>query len=298
MGGMTGIGRPVPVDRTLLGIGLILASTIFFSLGDIAAKAMTAELHPLQVAWFRYFFFALLVVPAVMLMHRGGGLATRRPGRQLLRGLTVSASASFFILGLENLSVADNTAIVYLSPLFITALSIPLLGEKVGARRWAATAVGFSGVLLVVRPGSDAFQLAALFPIAAAMIWGFGAILTRTMSDEVPETTLAWTALSGLVSLTVLMPLVWRTPSSEMIFLGFLNGLGSTIGHTFVVFAFRQAAASTLAPFSYVHLLFAGLFGFLIFGQVPSLTTIAGGLIIAASGLYIAHRERLKRLYG
>ncbi len=286
--------RPHARDASLVGIGLIVASTIFFSLGDVAAKAMTATLPPLQVAWFRYLFFCMLVVPTVIVMHRGQAFATRRPHLQVIRGLMVSMSAACFILGLSYLQVADNTAIVYLSPLFITALSIPILGEKVGLRRWTATAVGFSGVLLVVRPGSDAFQLAALFPVTSALIWAFGALLTRHMSDERPETTLAWTALTGFISLSLLMPFVWVDPNLQETGLGFINGLGSAIGHTFVVFAFRRAPASTLAPFSYIHLLFSTTLAYLVFGNVPAVWTVAGGILIAASGLYIAHRERLR----
>lgn len=286
---------PTAVDRTVAGIGFILASTIFFSLGDIAAKAMTGEMHPLQVTWFRYVVFCLAVVPIVLIVRGPSGLATRRPTIQILRGLATSAAAAAFILGLGHLPVADNTAINYLSPLFITALSIPLLGEKVGVRRWSAAFVGFLGVLLVVRPGSEAFQLAAFYPVCAALIWAFGAIMTRQMADEKPETTLAWTGMAGFVALALVQPFVWSSPSSEMLVYGLLTGLGSTIGHGFVVLAFARATASTLAPFTYVQLLFAAFFAYLAFGDVPGFSTIAGGLLIAGSGVYTAHRERVRR---
>jgi drug/metabolite transporter (DMT)-like permease len=281
-------------DGTLIAIGLIIASTIFFSAGDIVAKSMTDTMHPLQVTWFRYLGFAIIAVPAVFMIRGRHAFSTTRPRMQLARGLAVCASSALFILGLGHLGVADNTAINYLSPLFITALSIPLLGEKVGARRWAAAFVGFAGVLLVVRPGSDAFQLAALFPVASALVWAFGAIFTRQMADERPETTLAWTAAIGFVVLTVLMPFYWTQPSQFQVGEGLLTGLLSTIGHVLIVLAFRRASASTLAPFSYVQLLFAGLFAFLVFGDMPSSWTIAGCLVIAASGLYTAHRERIR----
>ncbi|WP_181706157.1 DMT family transporter [Chthonobacter rhizosphaerae] len=282
-------------DGTLLGILFILASTLFFASGDIAAKALTASVHPVQVAWFRYLMFLVVLIPAVLLWRGPAAIRTRRPLLQIARGLCVSVAATLFILGLRYLPVADNTAINYLSPLFITALSIPLLGEKVGPRRWAAAFVGFLGVLLVVRPGSDAFQVGALFPMGAALVWGFGAIFTRMLADERPETTLVWTGLTGFVSMGLLVPLVWEPMDSHQVLLGMGNGLGSVVGHVFVVLAFQRASASLLAPFSYAQLLTATGLAYLAFGDVPGVWTAAGSLLIIGSGIYTAHRERIRR---
>jgi drug/metabolite transporter (DMT)-like permease len=199
-----------------------------------------------------------------------------------------------FIVGLSMMPVAENTAIAFLGPLFITALSVPLLGETVGIRRWMAALVGFLGVMIVVRPGSEAFQPAAIFPMVAALIGAFGVILTRHMANEAPEATLSWTGLSGFVVMTALMPFFWSAPDLTQVALGLGSGLLSTVGHAFVVLAFRRAGASTLAPFTYVQLLFAGFFAYLVFSTVPSLWTVAGGVVIAASGLYTAHRERVR----
>ena len=197
-----------------------------------------------------------------------------------LRALAVAGSSVLFILGLGHLQVAEATAINFISPIFITALSIPLLGEKVGIRRWAAAAVGFLGVMLVVQPGGSAFQMAA--------------IATRLMSSERPEATLAWSAVIGLIALTAFVPFHWHTPTAGEIGLAVLMGSFSTMGHWLIILAYRKAAASTIAPFSYVQLLFAGLLGFAVFGTVPGAMTLVGGLVIAASGLYTAHRERIR----
>jgi drug/metabolite transporter (DMT)-like permease len=283
-----------PAESNLVGIALIVASTVFFSAGDITAKMMTETLPPIEVTWLRYAMFAALIGPLAVATRGAAALHTARPGLQVLRGLAVVVSSVLFILGLGHLPVAETTAINFMSPAFITALSIPLLGERVGVRRWLAAMVGFVGVMIVVRPGSDTFQPAALFPLAAATVWAGAAIATRLMSREAPETTLAWSAGIGFLVLTLLVPFGWQTPKGTEIWLAILTGLGSTAGHWLLVQAYRRAPASLLAPFSYVQLVFAAGFSYLAFGDLPDAATFLGGSLIAASGLYTAHRERVR----
>jgi drug/metabolite transporter (DMT)-like permease len=281
-------------DATFAAIGLALLSTIFFAMGDVAAKVLTDTLPAIEVTWLRYVVFCLLVVPAVFVARGAKALHTPRLRLQIIRALAVAGSSVLFILGLGHLQVAEATAINFISPIFITALSIPLLGEKVGIRRWAAAAVGFLGVMLVVQPGGSAFQMAALLPIGAALSWAVAAVATRLMSSERPETTLAWSAAIGLIALTAFVPFHWRTPTVGEIGLAILMGTLSTTGHWLIILAYHKAAASTIAPFSYVQLLFAGLLGFGVFGTMPGAMTLVGGAVIAASGLYTAHRERIR----
>jgi len=281
-------------DTTLAAIGLALLSTVFFAMGDVAAKILTDTLPAIEVTWLRYLVFCLVVVPTVFVARGARAMHTRRLRLQIIRALATTGSAVLFILGLGYLQVAEATAINFISPIFITALSIPLLRETVGIRRWAAAAVGFLGVMLVVQPGSSAFQLAALLPISAALAWAVAAISTRRMSSERPEATLAWSAVIGLLALSAFVPFHWRIPTAGEIGVAVLMGLCSTTGHWLIILAYRKGAASTIAPFSYAQLLFAGLLGFAIFGTAPGAMTLAGGLVIAASGLYTAHRERIR----
>ena len=281
-------------DATLAAIGLAVVSTVFFAMGDVAAKVLTGTLPAIEVTWLRYVVFCLVVIPAVFAARGTKAMHTPRLRLQIIRALAVAGSSVLFILGLGHLQVAEATAINFISPIFITALSIPLLGEKVGIRRWTAAAVGFLGVMLVVQPGGSAFQMAALLPMGAALAWAVAAVATRLMSSERPETTLAWSAMVGLIALTVFVPFNWRTPTAGEIGLAVLMGGFSTMGHWLIILAYRKAAASTIAPFSYVQLLFAGLLGFAVFGTGPGAMTLVGGLVIAASGLYTAHRERVR----
>jgi drug/metabolite transporter (DMT)-like permease len=282
-------------DQAWQGIALIVGSTLFFSCADAFAKALAATLPAIEIAWFRYVTFAVMMVPLVL--ARGGAAAFRseRVGLQVLRGFGMVGSALLFTIGLRFLPLADATATVFVSPIFITALSIVFLGEVVGWRRWTAAAVGLLGVLIVVRPATTAFQPAALFPLLAALSWAASVIATRKMSgSEHPVTTLAYSALVGTVLLTVLLPFGWAVPSWREIGLGLALGMVSTIGHGLVVLAYNRAGASMLAPFSYVQLIGSALVGFLAFAAIPDTWTLVGGALIAASGLYTAHRERVR----
>lgn len=278
-----------------IGILLVLASTAFFSCSDIATKHLAGSLPPIEIAWLRYIGFCVLMVPVAIAKGPGRLLRTHRPGLQILRGLAMVLSAVLFTFSLRFLPVAEATATNFVSPLFITALSIPLLGERVGWRRWTAALVGLLGVLIVVRPGTSAFHPAALLPILAALSWAGAAILTRKLSGaDQPATTLAYSALTGLAVLTLLAPFEWVLPDWRELAVGALIGLAATAGHWMIVLAYRQAPASVLAPFSYMQLIGSGVLAFLIFGAVPDSWTFVGAGVIIASGLYTAHRERIR----
>jgi drug/metabolite transporter (DMT)-like permease len=170
------------------------------------------------------------------------------------------------------------------------------LRETVGARRWLATAVGLIGVLIILRPGSSAFHVAAFFPLVSALTWACTLIMTRMLSGrEHAITTMTYSSIAGVCLLSALVPFVWVTPSWHDILFGILIGVASTAGQWIVVLAFRYADASVLAPFSYTQLLWVSILGFLIFGEVPDVWTVSGAAFIVASGLYTAHRERLRR---
>src|SRR4051812_1587626 len=272
-------------DKVLPAILLVVASVALFSVSDVLAKLLRQSLPATEIAWLRYVAFAGL---ALVLAGRGrfAGLWPRRPGLQLLRGLFLLGSAVFFITGLAYLPVAEATAIVFVSPTFITALSIVFLGEVVGIRRWAAVLVGFLGVLVVIRPGGGSIQAVALFPLASALSWAATIVITRKMGTaEQAETTLLWSACTGLLVLTAVVPFGFVPPSLGQIGIGLVLGLCSSLGQYLVILAYRRAAASVLAPFSYVQLLSSILLGYLAFQAVPDRATLLGATVIILSGL-------------
>ncbi|PWC55262.1 DMT family transporter [Azospirillum sp. TSO22-1] len=281
-------------DDPVRGILLVVLAVLFFTCSDATAKHLSQTLPSLEIAWLRYASFALLVVPVVV---RGGPtvLRTQRPLLQILRGLGMLGSAIFFILGLRYLPMAEAAAISYVNPAFVTALSIPFLGERVGIRRWAAVVIGLIGVIIVIRPGSAAFDASAVFPILSAISWAVGIIVTRRMTgSEDATTTLVWTALTGLVVLSVLLPFNAVMPTPTELAFGLLIGVASTAAQWLLILAYRYGDASVLAPYSYIQLIWSTAAGYLVFSAVPDLWTFAGMAIIVASGVYTAHRERLR----
>jgi drug/metabolite transporter (DMT)-like permease len=286
----------VRADRPFRGIALILLSTIFLGSSDVTSKYLSATLPSVEIAWIRFLVFLLIMIPAMVPGTKFYALPTGRLGLQLLRGAALLGSSLFFISGLRFLPIAEASATSFVSPLFVTALSIVFLGESVGLRRWLATAVGLLGVLIILRPGTSAFHAAAVFPLVSALCWALTLIMTRMLSGkDRATTTMIYAAVAGFCILSALVPLVWVAPTWHDVMFGILVGVASTAGQWIVVLAFRYAGASVLAPFSYVQLLWNSFLGFIVFGEVPGVWTVTGAAFIVASGLYTAHRERVRQ---
>jgi len=287
---------PARADRPFKGIALILASTVFLGASDVTAKYLSASLPSIEIAWIRFLVFALIMSPAMLPGSPLFALQTERRGLHLLRGAALLGSSLFFISGLRYLPIAEASATGFVAPLFVTALSIVFLSEKVGLRRWIATALGLLGVIIILRPGTSAFHPAAFFPLVSALAWACTLIMTRMMSgSERAITTMTYSSIAGVCILSALVPFVWVAPTWHDILFGIFIGVASTAGQWIVVLAFRYADASVLAPFSYTQLLWVSILGFLVFGEVPDIWTITGAAFIVASGLYTAHRERVRR---
>jgi drug/metabolite transporter (DMT)-like permease len=222
-------------------------------------------------------------------------LVSSRPVLQLVRSSLLFLSTTIYFSALGYIPLATAAAISFMSPFIVTALAPFVLGEKVGLRRWIATGVGLVGVLIILRPGTGAFHPAAFFPLVSALAWACTLIITRMMSGtERAIAVMAYSSIVGLCILSALVPFVWVTPTWHDIAFGILIGIASTAGQWIVVLAFRYADASVLAPFSYTQLLWVSLLGFFVFGEVPTVWTVVGAGFIVASGLYTAHRERVR----
>jgi drug/metabolite transporter (DMT)-like permease len=175
-------------------------------------------------------------------------------------------------------------------------LSVPFLGEQVGIRRWIAVGVGLTGAVIAAQPGTSAFSVAAIYPVLSSVAWAIGIIMTRMMAGtERASTTLAWTAGSGLVLLTCLLPFDAVMPTTKELALCILIGGAASLGQGMVVLGYRRAPASLLAPFSYLQIIWSTTLGYIVFDGRPGLATIIGATVIAGSGLYSAHRERATR---
>jgi len=294
------VSRPVSSedDNVRAGILWMLVTTLLFVSLDATAKYLVAGFPVLQVVWARFLFHFLFATfalgPRLPSLVRTASLKL-----QLLRSLLILVTTGLFFTGVRLLPLADASAIMFLSPIFLSILAIPLLGETVGPRRWAAIAVGFVGALIVVRPGSGVMDLGALVLLGCACSNSLYQLITRKIRGrDDPRTTLFYTAIVGALVTSLMVPAVWRTPGLEDWLLMVLMGGFGCVSHFTLIKAFQRAPAAVVAPFSYAGLVWAILLGFLVFGDLPDLWTVTGAGIIACGGLYILHREQALKAEG
>jgi len=280
----------------LPAIGLMLVAIFLFGVMDALIKWQGAKYHVLQIVFFRS-FIGLLVLLWPLLRSGPKLLATKHPWLHGVRGLLGLASLVGFFAAFAVMPFGDVYAISFASPLLITALSVPLLGEKVGWRRWLAVLVGLTGVLIMVRPGGSVFGWMALAALGGTLAYALAMLLVRRLSKT--ESNVAIVFYSGaMASLAsgAALPLVWQTPLWSdlpwLIAIGLIGG----VAHLVLTQAFRLAPASTVTPFEYSGMIWAVLFGWLFWQEVPDGPFYAGAVLVIACGLYILRREALQAM--
>jgi len=281
------------------GIVCALAAWLLFAGMDAGSKLLAEQYSIIQILWVR--FVSLVVIAAWLARRRGGrdALRTRHFWLQSLRSVLLVIEIGLFIRTITVLPLADAHAILAVTPLIVTALSVPLLGEQVGIRRWSAIAVAFVGVLIILRPGLGVVHPIALLALLCSLMFGLYQILTRIVGRvDPPLTTLFYTALVGVGGLTLIVPFYWTTPDLVGWALFALVAALGAGGHFLLIKALQLAPASILQPFSYTILIWATLVGFLVFGNLPDLLTVVGALIVTSSGIYSFARERRLRAAG
>jgi drug/metabolite transporter (DMT)-like permease len=282
---------------TLRGIFLMCAGVALFPLMNAEVKLLAAHYPVLEITWAR-FTGHLIVMLIVFLPQYGRRLiATRRPLAQIARSLLMLISNGVFVAAIGSVPLATASAIGFTSPLIVTALSVPLLRERVGWRRWSAVCVGFAGALLIIRPGTGLHDPAVLLLLLSSGAYALYQIATRwVMAHDSPATGIIFAALLGSLGTTVMLPFIFVMPHGLLDWAMLLSlGCFGGFGHLLVIKAFQAAPASVIAPLGYVELLGTATLGFFIFGNFPDAVTWVGALIIIASGLYIAMRERKRR---
>lgn len=281
----------------LLGILLMCGAVACFACLDATAKYLGRHVDVIQVVWARYASAFVLALVVFNPLTRPGLLRTGRPGLQIGRSTLLLATTVLNFAALKYLQLDQALAILFSTPLMVAALAGPMLGERIGSRRWGAIVVGLVGVLIVLQPGFGAVHPAALLSMLSAVCAAFYAIATRVLSRfDSDETTLFYSNLVGVLLLTPVMPFVWTTPTDPLQ-IALMTGFGAfgSLGHFLLIVAHRHTPASILSPFSYSQILWTTILGFVVFGDVPNRWTVAGVTIVIASGLYLLHRERVRR---
>ncbi len=283
-------------DNRAHGILWMLATMFCFIALDAIMKLLLETYSLVQVTWGRFFFASLIAI--VICGRRLPELAvSRAPMLQGVRSVLLMTTTGLFNAGIRTTPLATATTIMFTSPILVTLLSIPLLGEKVGIRRWIGIAVGFAGALVVVRPwdaGFGGLGAGMLFLLAAALTNANYQIATRKVRHDDQLTSLLYTAAAGAIVTSAIVPWFWSWPNAFAWALFAASGLTGGLGHLCLIKSLRAAPASVVAPFSYSSLLWATLLGLAIWGDWPDLWTWAGAALIIGSGLYIFHRERIR----
>ena len=285
------MNRFSPETRGIVGIVLAM---LLFTCMDVCAKYLLERNPTVMVVWAR-FTGQMVLVLAVSLPHLRRHLTTRRPALQLGRSTLHLAATSCFFLALNYMALAEAVAVFEVAPLLITVFAAIILHEQVGPRRWAGVLVGLCGALIIIRPGLNVFQPAAVLPfIAATCMAGFQIITRLIGTADTMRTTMIYSGLVGTLVTSAAVPFFWITPTWGDALLMATFGWIGFCGHYALVYALGQAPASTLAPFNYTGFLWAILLGLTFFSEIPDPVTLFGAAIILSAGIYVWHRERVR----
>lgn len=276
-----------------LGIAMVSVTTLCFAALDSSAKWLVVVLPVFQVVWLRFVTHSLLGILVLTPKYGWALYRTGQPRLQLLRALMQAVMTGLNFWALQYLQLDVTGAIQFSVPILIAVISAKLLGERLDVRRWIAILVGFAGVLLIVRPGSQGFHPAVILSLINAVLYALFNMLTRRLAaTELPATTQLWSALGAAVLLTPFGVMHWTPPQDAVTwFLVLSMGVFGGLGHLMVTQAHRYASAAVLGPFLYQQIIYMTLFGWLIFGHVPDAAVIGGASIVVASGLYLLYRE-------
>ncbi len=284
------------IEAPRRGIACMLAGCLLLTMNDAVVKWVSGEFQLGQVLASRGLAAVIIIVLVLSWRRRFNIHRVRYPGLQIIRAGLMIASTFLFVSGLRVMPLAENIAVAFVGPIFVTALAPLFLAEQVGWRRWSAVLVGFAGVLVMLRPdggwGGGSLNWAALFPAGAALCGAFRDILTRRIShEEASGTTLFYSTLGVALAGAIAAPFGWQPPGLADLALFGLAGFLLCTAHFLHIETFRFAEAALVAPFKYSSLLWAMAIGFLIWGDVPDGWTVLGAALLIGSGLYIFNRE-------
>jgi drug/metabolite transporter (DMT)-like permease len=278
----------------LIGIGMVSAAVLCFSILDASGKWLINGLPLLQIVFLRFLGHTVFTAAVMMPRSRMNLLRTRRPWLQLLRALMLPSMTAMNFWALQYLQLAETGAIQFLAPVLVALLGVHLLGERLDKGRWIAIVVGFIGVVIILQPGSRGFHPAMLVSLLQTTIYACFILMTRVLASvDRAESTNFLSALGSTIVIAPFALAVWQMPTTGFEWLlVVVTGVAGGLGHYLLALAHRFAPASTLAPFIYQQILYMCLLGYLAFGDVPRPAVVIGAAVVVASGLYLLLKER------
>jgi len=283
------------LSTNMRGILCMLSGTLFLTIMTVIARQLSDELHPFEIAFFRCLMGLLVLLP---ILFREGirSMRTENIGAMALRSVFHTGGMLMFFMALTMMPIADLSALTFTSPLFITILAVFIFGERLGPRRIASLVIGFFGALIILRPGADVFGIGAVYALASVVSWAGAVIVIKHLSRTNSTVTITIYGLFFLTIFTFIPALfVWTWPTQRELMWLFVLAVVGTIGQLLFTQAMKSADVSLIMPFDFSKIIWASLFGFLFFAEIPSHWTYLGGGIIFASATYVAYRERQAR---
>jgi len=280
------------MNKNLLGILLMTLGMFSLSINDIIYKNLTMNFPVWEAVFFRAFSGSII---SLYLVYYSGinSIKTKKPVRHFVRAFSAVGCVVLYIFGIKYLLLSENIAIAHSAPIIAALLAVPILGEKIGIHRILAITIGFVGVLVIIKPGTDLFQLKSLLPIGSALFMASVYLTTRSLMNTESSTSIVfYYSFALLFTSLIFFPSDFIIPDTFNLILALSLGIMGSMGHYFMSQAARHADVAVTSPFEYSSFIFVGLMGYFFFYEIPSNSVIIGGILIIISGVYVAYRER------
>jgi drug/metabolite transporter (DMT)-like permease len=280
------------MNKNLLGILLMTLGMLSLSINDIIYKNLTMNFPVWEAVFFRAFSGS--IISLYLVYHSGiNSIKTKKPVRHFVRAFSAVGCVVLYIFGIKYLLLSENIAIAHSAPIIAALLAVPILGEKIGIHRILAITIGFVGVLIIIKPGTDLFQLKSLLPIGSALFMASVYLTTRSLMNTESSTSIVfYYSFALLFTALIFFPSDFVIPDTFNLILSLSLGIMGSMGHYFMSQAARHADVAVTSPFEYSSFIFVGLMGYFFFYEIPSNSVIIGGILIIISGVYVAYRER------
>ena len=282
----------ISLNNNIMGIIFMTLGMFCLSVNDVVVKGLNISFPVWEIIFFRA-FSGILVSFGLIFMFGWKSLKTKKPIRHFVRAFSAVGCVVFYFFGLKFLLLSENIAIVHSAPIFAALLAVPILGERLGIHRISAIVIGFIGVIIIVKPGTDVFKLVSILPLISALFMASVYLSTRSlMNTDSSIAIIFYYSLALLITSIVFLPNDFAIPNIVQLIPLMSLGVTGSLGHYFMSQAAKNAEVVVISPFEYSSFIFVGIMGYIFYNEVPSISIIIGGILIILGGVYIAYREQ------